>query len=415
MITPAYASTATERVLPRLALDFTTASLDSRVTVTRALNTGTRVNSSGLIETINANLPRFDFDPITKVCKGLLIEESRTQTARASDLMSQWSRSATTASANVVASPSGAQDADLIYPSSSGNNRQVYIQSTTAPTSGSVAISVFAADAGLNWIIIYGFDSVTPLAWFDVANGVKGTVVAGWTSEIEPYENGFYRCSVVGTAVAGGYITFGVANADNSLAATASGTNGVYFWGAQVEAGAFKTSYISNPDITNGSSVTRNADVVSMTGTNLTDWYISGPGTIIVSTLLSALSTTAAQTTINLGVDGNNQIYLYANNTAGSRDAVIVTSGSGQGFNSISGANTTSYTKQGFAFATNSSAHVINGGTPVTDATVTLPSAANTLKIGSNLSNFNLLNGHVAKIMYWPQRLTNAELQAFTK
>ncbi len=78
MITPSYGLTATERVLPRLALDFTTAILDSRVTFTRAGNTATVTNSSGVIAAINANLPRFDFDPTTLVCKGLLIEEART-------------------------------------------------------------------------------------------------------------------------------------------------------------------------------------------------------------------------------------------------------------------------------------------------------------------------------------------------
>jgi hypothetical protein len=35
MITPAFNLTATERVLPKLALDFTTAALDSRITFTR--------------------------------------------------------------------------------------------------------------------------------------------------------------------------------------------------------------------------------------------------------------------------------------------------------------------------------------------------------------------------------------------
>lgn len=78
MITPAYAPTAVERVLPRLALDFTTGVLDARVTITRALNTATRINASGNIEAVNANLPRFDFEPSTLVCKGLLVEESRT-------------------------------------------------------------------------------------------------------------------------------------------------------------------------------------------------------------------------------------------------------------------------------------------------------------------------------------------------
>ena len=78
MITPSFALTATERVLPRMALDFTTATLDPRVTFTRTGDTATVTNSSGVITAINANLPRFDFDPTTLVCKGLLIEEART-------------------------------------------------------------------------------------------------------------------------------------------------------------------------------------------------------------------------------------------------------------------------------------------------------------------------------------------------
>ena len=61
-----------------MALDFTTASLDSRVTVTRSGNTATATNSSGVIAVVNANLPRFDYNPTTLVCNGLLIELSRT-------------------------------------------------------------------------------------------------------------------------------------------------------------------------------------------------------------------------------------------------------------------------------------------------------------------------------------------------
>jgi len=78
MITPSYSLTATERVLPRLALDFTTATLDPRVTFTRSGNTATVINLSGVIVGVNADIPRFDFDPVTLVCRGLLIEESRT-------------------------------------------------------------------------------------------------------------------------------------------------------------------------------------------------------------------------------------------------------------------------------------------------------------------------------------------------
>lgn len=78
MITPSFGLTATERVLPRFALDFTTAVLDSRVGITRSNNTATAINSSGAIAVVNANLPRFDYDPVTLACRGLLVESART-------------------------------------------------------------------------------------------------------------------------------------------------------------------------------------------------------------------------------------------------------------------------------------------------------------------------------------------------
>ena len=41
MITPSFGLTATERVLPKLALDFTTASLDARMTILQLLKSRT--------------------------------------------------------------------------------------------------------------------------------------------------------------------------------------------------------------------------------------------------------------------------------------------------------------------------------------------------------------------------------------
>jgi len=93
MITPSFSLTATERVLPKLALDFTTANLDPRITFTRSGSTATRVNSSGYIEAVAANIPRFDFNPTTLVCNGLLIEDSRTNICLQSEDLSNasWS------------------------------------------------------------------------------------------------------------------------------------------------------------------------------------------------------------------------------------------------------------------------------------------------------------------------------------
>jgi hypothetical protein len=62
---------------PTLALNFLSGALDPLITFTRSGNTATRTNSSGAIELVNANLPRFDYDPVTLALKGLLIEEQR--------------------------------------------------------------------------------------------------------------------------------------------------------------------------------------------------------------------------------------------------------------------------------------------------------------------------------------------------
>lgn len=47
-------------------------------TFTRAGATAPRVNAAGLIEVVAADTPRFDYDPVTRAIKGLLIEEART-------------------------------------------------------------------------------------------------------------------------------------------------------------------------------------------------------------------------------------------------------------------------------------------------------------------------------------------------
>lgn len=62
---------------PALSLDFKSGTLDPRITFTRN-STATRVGTNGLLETVSQNIPRFDYDPITLSCIGLLIEEQRT-------------------------------------------------------------------------------------------------------------------------------------------------------------------------------------------------------------------------------------------------------------------------------------------------------------------------------------------------
>lgn len=60
-----------------LDLSFFGPTLDPRITFTRA-STATYFDSSGVMQTAATNAPRFDYDPTTRVLRGLLVEEART-------------------------------------------------------------------------------------------------------------------------------------------------------------------------------------------------------------------------------------------------------------------------------------------------------------------------------------------------
>ena len=104
---------------PSLDLNFTQERLDPRITFSRG-SIGTRVNRNRLIETVAANVPRFDYDPISGECKGLLIEESRSNSLlRSEDFTTTWSPSAASISSNVITAPDGNTTADKLVENTS--------------------------------------------------------------------------------------------------------------------------------------------------------------------------------------------------------------------------------------------------------------------------------------------------------
>jgi hypothetical protein len=254
MITPAYSPTATERVLPRMALDFTTGVLDSRVTITRALNTATRVNSSGFVEIVNANLPRFDYDPATLAPKGLLIEEQRTNLVTYSQQFddASWNKGVSgSISANTVVSPDGTTNADAYTWATSTTDFAFLSQTATATSNIANTFSVWLkrpSGSGNRTVRLTVSDVTT-------STGVSATFTV--TENWQRFE--FTRTSATSTGSVGVGLNTGLSG--TSIAAG----DILHVWGAQLEAGAFATSYIP----TTTTTVTRNADVVSYDGDKL--------------------------------------------------------------------------------------------------------------------------------------------------
>jgi hypothetical protein len=176
---------------------------------------------------------------------------------------------------------------------------------------------------------------------------------------------------------------------------------------AQLETGAFATSYIP----TTGAALTRNADVATMTGANFSDWYNASEGTFAVKFDTPATTPNAFEARATSG--NTDFIRIARSNTAG---YVRIFSGSAEQAGllpSYGGSWATGVTVVG-AYKVNSFAAAVAGNNVSTDSSGAVPTNMTNANLGTSAGG-GYLNGHLQRISYWPQRLTNAEVQAFSK
>jgi hypothetical protein len=209
------------------------------LSVTRA-TTATRVNSSGLIESVASNVPRLDYT--NGSCPSILVEPQRTNLALRSQEFDNivYSKVNATVTPNATTAPDGTLTADKIESTISG---VLEIVQTTI-NGNAKTISFYAKAGSINIVNLWVGSTVT-------FNLTSGTVTAG-SGTIENVGNGWFRCIVSNTT----FLNF------NPFLITSASGQFVYLWGVQMELGSYATSYIP----TTSASVTRNADVISKTG-----------------------------------------------------------------------------------------------------------------------------------------------------
>jgi hypothetical protein len=357
--------------------------------------------------------PRLDHDATGKPL-GLLIEEQRTNLlTHSAEFDVTWSNvvGVVNVTANTAVAPDGTSTADKLVPAAATSYMVKRQPVTTTAASHTFSVYGKESDSGYHLELFTVVRGADVGAVFNLSTGAVLGSANCTTVVSSPDANGWRRYCITFIANAGATnLDVRVATASTiNQSMTGDGSAGIFAWGAQLEVGAFATSYIP----TTTASATRSADVASMPTTAFP--YNYGSGTIIVNTRLIGLMTTAAQRAITLANTNNDSIHILANNTAGSRDAIIVSGGATQGYNNLAGATTASDTRQGFAFATNDTAHAVNGASPRTDNTVVLPaSAAVKLIIGLDTFNGVSLNGHIRQVTYIPRRIANEDLQERT-
>ncbi len=409
-------ASGTSRLRNRLVLNFLSGgSLDPRITFTRA-SSATRVNSSGLIETVSSDVARFDYDPVTLAAKGLLIEEQRTNLLLRSQEFdnASWVKTRATVTANAATAPDGAITADKLVEDSTAAASHYISQLVASHTSGATyTVSAYAKAGERSQIRVNGDATIGLIspAIFDLSSGTVTSSGGFTTTSMIALGNGWYRCIATGTATATavGVWVLGLAVA-GSTSYTGDGTSGIYLWGAQLEAGAFATSYIP----TTSATVTRAADVASITGTNFSDWFNSSEGTFVVEADANDSATNKPLLGASDGTTSN-RLLAYVNGAGSNHPSFLVTSGG------VAQAATTSATvangaifKFACAYKANDFASSLNGAAAVADVSGTVPTGLVQLEIGRFGVSGTHLNGHIRRLTYYPARLSNALLQSLT-
>ena len=224
-----------------------------------------RVNSAGLLESMAVNVPRLDYSD--GVCPALLTEPQSTNIIAypVSFGNAYWSKANSTIVSNIAISPDGTLNSSNSIPDAITNTVRLY--SAITSIGGSYTFSYYVKSSGRQFIqLLFGSGlNGSDYANFDLINGTK---TSGTVGEIETLINGWYRISISATlavATNQAYLWhIDTGTSARGAATTGNGIDGIYVYGAQVEALSYPTSLIYNG--TEGAQVTRLQDEVSKSG-----------------------------------------------------------------------------------------------------------------------------------------------------
>jgi hypothetical protein len=427
-------------IQPGFRLDFVNSNiLDPRITFTRA-SSGTYTNNIGVVSTASNNTPRFDYNPTTLGCNGLLIEGPSTNLLTYSAAIggTNWyynNSPGPTITLNAATAPDNTTTASLYVPGTTSG----FYDANQAPSpkltdNTSYSFSVWVKLSGAFFSIIHlqignnaagGVNSGYVNTWIQLtgsgsvlSTSNSGTATSA-SASVTAYPNGWYRCTVtgipsVGATVTSSFVTIrpSLANGDNNMASGGDGTSGYYFWGAQLEQ---NTAYKIAPSTyipTTSASASRASELAIMTGSFLSSIYNPSVSTVVYEAMQYYSNQGASPPPFEFN-DGtlNNRFNSYAQYGVVHYGIYNTTGGN---LNFTMGAFTAGVPwKFAGVYQLGACAACMNGGTVSTGTSTVFPgSAVNRLNIGTlgGGGGGSWFSGVIRRIAYWPVALSNAEL-----
>lgn len=387
----------------------------SRLSCLRS-GTATRVNASGLIEVVPADTPRIDYDPVTLACRGLLVEEGRRNlwTYSADLANAAWATSSASVAAGAVTAPDGGAAQKLLEAIGSAVEHSLFRVRTGSTETLTASIYARAAERSRIQIYFANFASSTAAALFDLSAGtvaaqpVASTDYTSPSAAIAPAGNGWYRCSLTATKGAANTTTAAIfcPHDGTGTVYAGDGSSGLYLWGAQLELGAFPTSYMP----TTTATVARSGEAVSMP---LAGWWNASAGTLLLESAYEGRlppGVFAAAACLDDGTFAN-RIMLMDNPGAG-RGLAVVKNGTSQALEYGPAATIGAVTREAAAWAVNDFAYCTGGGSVLTDGLGQVP-VVTTLRLGS-IVTVPVGARHIRRVEIFSRRLPAADLQSLT-
>lgn len=406
-----------------------------------------RTNASKVLEWMGSDVPRFDYYPDTGLPRGLLIEGASTNifTNSAEFSNSNWVKSGITVTDDSKLAPDGTNGGDTVttttsnatvsHPFFNAGNQAYVVTGWLARAAGSAAISfsvgassltpTLAADLSNRYTVVdatvTGTYTCTGGAYTVNIPGVTGHGLAtGEYMKFNPTSGAGVGVQMQVTASDANNLTFTNGSATSSgnctiyarqaRVAVANNTDAAYVWGFQADATTFPTSYIPAPV----NSVTRTQDNVSIP--DLSTIGYPGRGTVYLEVEPMYGSSSPSYSGLCDFTDGTNGnrcgVYKGANSNvlnfevlSGGAVQASITTGNSINFGAVN--------KVAISFDTNYFAICLNGGTPVTDLSGTVPTV-------TKLNLFNSWNGNnpawarIPKFSFDSTVKTPAQLQGMT-
>jgi hypothetical protein len=381
------------------------AQLEQSSTVGEYIPTTSTINSA----------PRFDHNPVTGESLGLLVEEARTNSIRNNTMVGAVAGTPGTVPTNWVAGSANVGISREIIGTGTENGITYIDLKYSGTTTGSGLFNIIpddgvTASSGQAWtssayVKVIGGSTANLTLTHRIRQAVSGGgFLAATDQTLSPVSGDLIKnrytltLSSAPATIASLGQYFIISFAASGLAIDVTLRIGL----PQLEQGAFATSVIP----TTTATVTRSADVASISGSNFSSWFNAPLGSLFSEIHLPQTNTAAAWRVWE--ISGTNSYRLR--NASGQYN----TDGN-SGSTLLAGTVTTGIARIGAAFSVGSNAISVNGAVAAADALSPDTTGSTTFSIGNRPGNDRAINGTIRRLTYWPQRLSNPTLQSITQ